>query len=175
MRIITGDLLLADTEYIIQQNCCTAIKAHGLSKTIASKWPDVNPYKDRRKLKGNWSILEDRPEPGSIEVYNFDVACDTGLKGVICIFAQVCHGLPYKYEDPLKMDEKYGDTPKDRIQYFTECLQLIETLDPKPKSIGIPYKIGCGLAGGSWIKYESIIRKWSEANPDIDVRIYKLD
>jgi hypothetical protein len=40
MRYIIGDLLEADGEYIVQQNCCTALKAHGLSENITVKWPE---------------------------------------------------------------------------------------------------------------------------------------
>lgn len=172
-RIVKGDLLKADTEYIIQQTCCTAIKAHGLSEHIAAKWPQINPYKERKKLKGNWSVAEDRPEPGSILIYEFDVPKITGLKGVICAFAQYCHGRPHIYKDPLELDEKFGDNPVDRIRYFKECLEGIASLNPK--SVGFPYKIGSGLAGGSWIKYEKLIQDWSDLHPDIDVRIYKLE
>ena len=174
MRYIIGDLLEADTEYIVQQNCCTALRAHGLSETIAKKWPYVNPYKDRRKYKGNWAVLEDRPQPGSIMIYEFDPQQDSGLKGVICAFAQVSHSQPRRYKDPLEMDEKLGDDFIDRIRYFSECLEAISTIEPKPKSVGFPYKIGCGLAGGNWTKYEYLIKKWSEKNSDIDVCIYRL-
>jgi hypothetical protein len=173
MRYIKGDVLEADAEYIVQQNCCTAIRAHGLSETIAKKWPDINPYKDRRQFKGNWAVLEDRPQPGSILVYEFDNP--VSLKGVICAFAQVCHGKPNRYKDPLGMDISLGDDFIDRSRYFAQCLEAISQIEPRPKSVGFPYKIGCGLAGGSWKKYEYLIRKWSEANPDIDVQIYRLD
>ncbi len=174
MRYIEGDLLEADTEYIVQQNCCTALKARGLSEAITKKWPVVNPYKDRRRYKGNWAVLEDRPNPGSLLIYEFGPKPETGLKGVICAFAQVGHGMPGRYKDPLEMDEKLGDSLIDRIRYFSECLESISTIEPKPKSVGFPYKIGCGLAGGNWTKYEHLIQKWSEKNPSIDVRIYRL-
>lgn len=83
--VIQGNLLEADTEYIVQQNCCTAVRAHGLSQIIANKWPEINPYKDRKSFKGNWSIAKDRPEPGSILVYEFEDP--NTIKGVICAFA----------------------------------------------------------------------------------------
>ncbi len=170
--IVQGDLLNANTEYIVQQTNCTAIKPHGLSEMISSKWMQINPYKERRKLRNNWAIAEDRPEPGTILVYEFDIPIITGLKGVICAFAQYSHGKSHTYKDPLGFDEKYGDDSIHRIQYFNECLEAIASLHPK--SVGFPYKIGCGLAGGSWIKYEKLIRNWSDSNPEIDVRIYKL-
>ena len=169
-KVITGNLLEATTEYIVQQNCCTALKAKGLSEAIATKWPGVDTYKDRKRYKGNWAVKEDRPEPGTIEVYTFDPP-STFLKGVISAFAQVCHGKPGVYKDPLGLDTK--DSASDRQTYFTECLEAIATLEPK--SVGFPYKIGCGLAGGSWTIYEKILKTWSQKNPTIDVVVYKMD
>jgi hypothetical protein len=174
-RLENGDLLHATTQYIVQQNCCTGIKAHGLSEIISKKWSDINPYKERRCYKGSWAIKEDRPQPGDICVYDFDNPLSTGLRGVICMFAQYCHGKCRKYKDPLGLDDKFGDDPIDRIRYFSQCLELIASLEPRPQSIGFPWRIGCGLAGGVWSHYEQIIRKWSKTNDDIDVVIYKLD
>jgi hypothetical protein len=167
--IVSGNLLDADVQYIAQQNCCTACKAHGLSEDIARKLPELNPYKNRRKIKGknNWAILEDRPEVGSIEIYEFEDNC---LPSVICMFAQYCHGKPGIYKDPLGLDGH--DTAKDRLRYFKECLAGIATL--KPESVGFPYKIGCGLAGGDWKLHESEIKRWSIEN-SIHVKVYKLE
>lgn len=81
--------------------------------------------------------------------------------------------MPYKTinGDFLEASVDYiGDLPIDRFRYFSECLEAIVTLNQK--TIGIPYKIGCGLGGGNWTKYELLIRQWSERNPDIDVSIY---
>jgi hypothetical protein len=44
----------------------------------------------------------------------------------------------------------------------------------KPESVGFPYKIGCGLAGGDWKLYESEIKRWSIEN-SIHVKVYKLE
>ena len=149
-KITEGDLLKASTEYIVQQNCCTAVRAHGLSEIIASKWSEVNPYKDRKKYKGNWAVKEDRPEPGTIMVYElvYPEQREDQLKGVICAFAQYCHGKPGIYKDPLGLDKK--DKSTDRIGYFRECIETITELNPK--SVGFPYRIGCGLAGGDWVQ-----------------------
>jgi hypothetical protein len=53
------------------------------------------------------------------------------------------------------------------------CLESITEL--KPKSIGFPWKIGCGLAGGDWKTYYSVILEWSKKNPEIYCVFYKLD
>ncbi len=167
-QVVKGDLLEADVDYIVQQNCCTAVKAAGLSKAIATKWPQVNPYKERKAYKNNWAVAEDRPEPGSILVYEFE---NENLKGVVCAFAQVSHSKPGVYNDPLGFVKE--DSAKDRQRYFKECLDAIVEL--KPKSVGFPYKIGCGLAGGSWSVYEKILQSWSQENPSISVLVYQIE
>jgi O-acetyl-ADP-ribose deacetylase (regulator of RNase III) len=159
--IVNGNLLDATADYIVQQCCCTALKPSGLSKAIADKWPEANPYKNRRRYKYNWAVAEDRPQPGTIATYG----------RVVCAFAQVCQGKPGAYKDPLGLDQ--NDSAANRADYFAKCLEAI--LDLKPASVAFPYKIGCGLAGGSWHIYEDIIKKWSDKNPSIQVTLYKLE
>ena len=162
---VTGDLLESDCEYIAQQNCCTAVRAHGLSALISTEFPEVNPYSCRKVYRGNWSTAETRGVPGTIQVYR-------GVTdySIICMFAQYNHGKPGVYKDPLGLDTH--DTPADRMGYFRKCLEEISKLSPK--SVGFPFKIGSGLAGGSWLLYERMIRQWSTENPEIIVKIYRL-
>ena len=103
-------------------------------------------------------------------MYEFDTPLETGLIGVICAFAQYNHGKPGKYKDPLGLD--HADDPIDRLGYFAQCLDAVATLSPK--SVGMPWKIGCGLGGGSWIKYEQVIQKWAADYPHVDVVLYRL-
>ena len=39
--------------------------------------------------------------------------------------------------------------------------------------IGIPYKIGCGLAGGDWGEVEKMLQKLSDEHKQ-DIYLYKL-
>ena len=64
------------------------------------------------------------------------------------------------------------DTLEDRYDYFIECLQKITELNIT--SIAIPYKIGCGLAGGNWEEYYNALNEWANKNPNIKIVIYKL-
>lgn len=162
-KYVRGDLLEATTEYIVQQNNCTGIKAAGLSESISKKWPGINIYSERRKGKGNTCVKEDESGPGTIFLYEFEDTKDDELKGVICAFAQVTPG---------KQNPEQNDSAKERQQYFLECLEQILLLEPK--SVGFPYKIGCGLAGGNWLIYEKMIQDWSKRNPEIDVVIYQM-
>ena len=170
--IVTGDLLeVTDAEYIVQQTCCTACSAQGLSKAISTKWPSINPYAERRRWgRTNWAVQEDRAEPGTIAVYEFEAPPQGTLKGVVCAFAQVCHGKPGMAKDPLGLAA--ADTAADRLRYFQSCLDCLEELGAT--SVAFPYGIGCGLAGGVWVKYEAMLKQWSAAHPAVEVRIVKL-
>jgi hypothetical protein len=158
---VIGNILDSNEDFILQQNCCTTTKAQGLSLAIAQKWPLSDPYRDRVKAKGNWATIESRDTPGSIKV----------LGKVICLFSQYSHGKPNGgLKDPLNV--VIPDSAEDRLQYFVSCLNLVSDL--APKSVAIPFKIGCGLAGGNWQKYYNAISDWALLNPSISVKIYKL-
>lgn len=157
---IDGNILDATEEYILQQCCCTAIRPHGLSEILAIKWNDTNVYSQRKGVgKRNMAIAEDRPSIGTIKV--------VGQRKVICAFAQYAMGKPGKYDSC-----GVSDTSEDRINYFKKCLLEIEKLNPS--SIAIPYKIGCGLAGGDWNIYNTLLNNWANNNSNIKIVIYKL-
>jgi O-acetyl-ADP-ribose deacetylase (regulator of RNase III) len=165
IQTVQGDLLSSTSQYIVQQTCCTALNAHGLSDVIAQKWPHINPYTSRKRLFRNWATIDTRDSPGTIKVYENENA-----PHVICAFGQYTHGKPGKYEDPAK--QSVIDDATARLLYFKQCLDQISAL--KPTSVSFPFRIGCGLAGGNWTLYSAALSEWSNANPDIAVTIYKL-
>ena len=72
----------------------------------------------------------------------------------------------------------YSDTKKfKREEWFKQCLdKLLDETDglAYPFDINFPYKIGCGLAGGNWEKYRSMIDEFAKGY-DGDVFIVKRD
>lgn len=160
ITIKEGNLLEATEEYIVQQNCCTAIRAQGLSAAIAAKWPECNPYSSRKPFapRLNWAAERDRDIPGTIRVL--------GGK-VICAFAQYKHGSG---KDPSSI--VYPDDKESRCVYFQQCLEKIAEI--APKSLAFPYGIGCGLAGGNWTVYSAMIDAFAQKYPQISIVIYKL-
>lgn len=158
MRIITGDLLDATEDYIVQQCNCLSVRPHGLSDTIAKKWKHANPYALRRAVQGrNLAVASDRAVPGTIQV----------LGRIICAFGQVAMGKPGDYDSCGT-----PDTAAHRLAYFKACLD--QTAQLKPKSLALPFMIGCGLAGGKWSDYEAALRAFAKDHPDIDLVVYKL-
>jgi len=161
MKTVQGDVLLTTAYYILQQCNCLTTRAYGLSSAIAKKFPYANVYAKRKKF-GNQSI------PGTIEI------C-TGTPNIICLYGQW---------NPGKPSDSYSNTfPDDyinRIEYFknglNEVLLYFQT-DNIPCQIAVPYKIGCGLAGGDWKEYYKILvdfdKKLQEENLG-EIIIYKL-
>src|SRR3982751_2657294 len=174
MIIKKGDLLTAGEEFILQQNNCIGCKPHGLSAAIALRFPYANPYAARRPIgKRNMAMEEDRPEPGTIKVFRppddvgDSVACGaTGkLPTFVSMFAQYGMGKPFAYNNGGP--DAHPDDFALRHQWFQRCLYAVADL--QPKSVALPYNIGCGLAQGDWLTYEGIIRSWADSHPEIAV------
>ena len=164
IKIINGDLLEAKAEYICQQSNCISVKPHGLSKAIKDKF-DIDPYSNRRCFYGkNYAVSEDHSKPGTIQVFK----SKNGQK-IICMFAQYGMGKPNSYGQ-----NKINDSFEKRLEWFNQCLLEIAKL--KPKSLAFPYRIGCGLAQGHWIMdYYPALKNFSKQNPDILIKLYKLE
>lgn len=177
-EIVTGDLLESKETIIMQQCCCTATKAHGLSLLIANKLK-VNVYSSRRAIGNrNCAILEDRPKTGTCSLVLIPNTNDK-KQYVASLFGQYAMGIPGKYHQ----DHKIPDTSKDREIYFKESLEHLYKLCEKNKEIfkhdiydiAAPFKIGCGLAGGKWENYVLMLNEWLQNHPKIKLKIYKLD
>ena len=67
------------------------------------------------------------------------------------------------YQDICK-EHNIVDDHDSRIIWFKQCLQLLEKkiIKLECKLVAFPFKIGCGLAGGNWNQYKSIITEWSQ-------------
>lgn len=164
MKIIEGDILNSQEEYIVQQCNCLTITSSGLSKTLADKWSWADPYSKRRRIGSrNLAIEEDRDAPGTIRILS------SNDKNVICMFAQWAPGKCQKYKSYPSYEI---DTYPNRKIWFQKCLDLIADIDGI-KSIAFPYKIGCGLAGGNWNDYYEMLEEFDK-NTSIEVVIYKI-
>jgi hypothetical protein len=56
--------------------------------------------------------------------------------------------------------ERYrADTPEQREMWFQHCLQALGRLPYE--TLAFTYKIGCGLAGGQWTRYQRFIHDFA--------------
>lgn len=140
---IKGDLLNSSSTYIAQQCNCVTVKSLGLSKTIADRYPYANVYSQRTKPS----------EPGTILICKSPVS---ESPNVICMFAQYCPGKSGDYSHYYKTPPA-PDTKENRQLWFQQCLDLI--VEQKIEYVSMPAKIGCGLAGGDWKIYKSLLEK----------------
>lgn len=153
MNIKEANLLAATEDYIVQQNACLCSKPKGLSQAIAGAFPHGNPYTTKGRSPGTTVILGN----GLDQRY------------VACLFAQVATGKPGSYNS-----HGTPDSAKDREQYFVNCLERLAEQISHTASVAIPYKIGCGLAGGNWKHYEAILNDWMSRHPGLRVVLYKI-
>jgi hypothetical protein len=64
------------------------------------------------------------------------------------------------------------DSADARIHWFCSCLKKVSELDPKPESIACAKLIGCGLAGGHFPHYETVLKTFSE---EFNIRVVMYD
>lgn len=142
--LIEGDLLKSDAKYICHQTNCFTSTGSNLAKAMFEKFPHSDIYAPRANYE-----REELPLPG-------ENPGDIVIKGngvderyVINMMSQMFSG-----------GVRYPDGAKDgfiaRQRYFKDCLLKIMKI-PALTSIAFPYKIGCGVAGGSWETYEQLI------------------
>jgi hypothetical protein len=127
-----------------------------------------NVYGLRKPIKkgGNTARSEDRPQAGTVQI----LGNGKDQRYIACLFAQYAMGKPGVYAT-----DGIPDTATDRQKYFEQSLEALAAQIPTDASLAIPYRIGCGLAGGSWPIYERMLKEWHSRHSGLKVKIYKLD
>lgn len=134
IKVIDGDLFDATAPIICHQVNCQGKMGSGVAKQICAKYPAV--YRQYMYLCGDKSPSELLGHAQFI--YGTD-------KIVVNMFAQDKYG----YDGC-----RYTDYPA-----FTQCLHGIAKKVASGETIAMPYKIGCGLAGGDWNTVYGLIEK----------------
>lgn len=140
---INCDIFKAPIDVLIHQANCFHTMGGGIASAIKLRFPEVyeadltTGYGDRNKL-GGYS-LANTSKSGSIKyVYN--------------LYSQFNYGAEKRQTD---YEAFYRGMEKIRVISVPE--------DGKFLSIGIPYMIGCGLAGGNWKIIEIMIQEiWKD-------------
>jgi O-acetyl-ADP-ribose deacetylase (regulator of RNase III) len=156
LKIVNGSLLDSDYQYIAHQCNCHSQRGAGLASAIFKAFPWADVYSSRSE-RGNDSSLF-----GSITIHG-DPKRDQRV--VINIYGQLKPGKP----SPGR------DSAASRLQAFRKALDKIAEL-PELESIGFPYGIGCGLAGGDWNEYEKLLEDFAErvSGSGVSVILYRL-
>ena len=179
MNIVSGDLLndSNNLNFILQQLNCLCVKPHGLSKTISDKYPHGKIYEARQKeYRRNLAVEKDRDDPGSV-IVSFPSPSNKLRPIIIGLFGQYDFGKSY-----YKNNRPILDPPESnqlREIWFQSCLNTFRNwlvdnnYDNDNTRIGLPYGIGCGLAGGNWNTYHPMIKNF-EKEIKCQVILYKL-
>jgi hypothetical protein len=170
MKHLKGNILDVRTGYILQQCNCITVRPYGLSADLSRRFPGTCPYDYRKPIRPgvNMSREEDRSEPGTVMIIGTEDGPD-----IINLFGQY---TPGKAKPNSVLDKS-----SDREKYFQNGLDaLIDFFDrtTEPITIAVPYKIGCGLAGGQWNHYKKMLDDFEKTMIDkgmyIDMTIYEL-
>ena len=147
MQVVSGDILESDKDFIAHQCNCVSKSGLGLAKSLFDKFPNANTYKNRQRA----SI------PGTIEFFPIR----DSKQFIVNMYAQFVPGK--NYNEP-------------RLEWFQQSLNSFSDIVGKRQvSLALPYKIGCGLAGGDWNRYFNVIDTFSRKHPNIQITLYKKD
>ena len=160
IKIVNGDLLKSNLSLIAHQTNCLGVMGAGIAKSIKNKWNIVyTQYANFCKnLEYSKKLL------GKCQI------CTTGwfpTKYVANLFGE------YSFTESVAPYENrhtdYNALKKAllKLKAFCEDEEVIE--------VGIPYKLGCGLAGGDWdgVVYP-MLRELFANDSTITLYIYKL-
>ncbi len=146
---VKGSILDAKEDFICHQCNCVSKTSAGLAFLLFQRYPEANDYLRRSKPS----------VPGTVALHSL------GEQSIFNLFAQYNPGRSRGVLDSREL----------RLEWFSACLDKCLELAPAGSTYALPYGIGCGLAGGTWTFYWSILKKWSEDHRINKVVLYQLD
>lgn len=157
VHTIKGNLLTSDVTVLIHQANCQVIMGGGIAKQLAKTYPSVLSA-DR-----NYNIPKGEQRMGKVS-HSF-VDGPSGRLLVMNLYAQTYTGVA-----------RSDDEQQLRYDSFRRGLRSILNVVnkmKKPQKIGLPYGIGCGLAGSDWSIISGIIQDVADEF-NHDIYLYKL-
>jgi O-acetyl-ADP-ribose deacetylase (regulator of RNase III) len=148
--VVKGDLLQSDCHVIAHQaNCFSSMEA-GIAKQIKQIYPEA------------YQADRDFPYPPEERLGKISVAKVDTNRYVVNLYGQ------YHYDGPGPKTD-YAALEKALIEMFDYDYEGIN--NPK---FGVPFNIGCGLAGGNWGIVSEILDRVSEQFKQT-IYAYKLE
>lgn len=156
LEIINGNLLDSPDTYIAHQCNCVTKGASGVARAIFDKWPTANDYAEGTHGKF-----------GEVKIHQVGIP-----KFIVNMFTQYNTG------------DQSADEGKDREVAFGNALLFMSRNLSRhsqelkiPLTISFPYLIGCGLAGGNWDHYLTMLNLFNEIieQEDGKVTLYRLE
>lgn len=160
IKIVNGDLLQSNLPLIAHQTNCLGVMGAGIAKAIKNKWNIVyTQYVDKcRHYNYSKDLL------GKCQVC---VTEDEPIKFIANLFGE------YSFTEsvaPFENRHTDYDALKKALLHLKTLCENTEIIE-----IGIPYKLGCGLAGGDWdgVVYP-MLQELFATDSTITLYIYKL-
>lgn len=145
-----GDILQSGATIICHQVNCQNVMGSGLAKQIKIQFPVVfNEYQKFCKLYQLPRNCLGKVQLVKINDKQFIANC----------FGQLNYGYGVKQTDYKALKKCFSDLIKYVNGRDVVYLEKSILFNPKTTTIAIPYKIGCGLAGGDWDIVKSIIEE----------------
>ena len=150
MNFKHGNILEATENIIVHQVNNLGIMGAGLALQIKNKWPDV--YTEYKKYIHQMNTIKSTKHTliGSIHLVPIN-----NNQVIINMFSQNGISRTKRTTDYDAME-----------QCFKQIQKIIQETN---HTVAIPYKIGCGLAGGDWNIVQNLIEKYLP-----NATIYKL-
>ena len=160
IEIVSGDLLQSNLPLIDHQTNCLGVMGAGIARSIKNKWTDV--YIQYANFCKNLEYYKNLL--GKCQI------CTTGessVRFVANLFGE------YSFTESVA---PYENRHTDYEALKKALLNLKAFCEDKDiKELGIPYKLGCGLAGGDWdgVVYPMLQELFAK-DSTITLYIYKL-
>lgn len=163
IHVVKGDIFTTHCDIICHQVNCQGVMGHGIAKQVKEKYRGVfDEYKrycdahaDNRAAMLGEALI--------VDMYYGAAVCDWLVnresKYIANIFGQLTYGAG------LRTDYKALVSGLEVVANFAREHNL---------SVAIPYKIGCGLAGGDWNKV-SVFIEGVFAGSNLEVLMYRYE
>ena len=163
IHVVNGDIFKTHCNIICHQVNCQGVMGHGIAKQVKEKYHGVfNEYKrycdshaDNRTAMLGEALI--------VDMYYGAAVCDWLVnresKYIANIFGQLTYGAG------LRTDYKALVSGLEVVANFAREHNL---------SVAIPYKIGCGLAGGDWNEV-SVLIEGVFAGSNLEVFMYRYE
>lgn len=148
MEIFDKDIFTCTEDIIVHQTNCQGVMGSGIAKQVKEKYPEVfNAY------------------------YHY---CKTHIVPDLLGTSLICEANDGKIIANVFGQNGFGAGLQTDYDALRNALQEVHDFAKEnKKSVAIPYKLGCGLAGGDWNKVFDMI---TDVFSDIDnCNIYRLE
>lgn len=152
-----GDLLKSDCTTILHQANCFSTMGAGIAKSIAEMYPEAAAVDRYSEYSPDYKFGK----------FTYAVA-DNGVT-VVNLYGQYDLGpleTKYRTSDRMRM-------LSNALNFFLFTAKSGFGNNIDLSKIGVPYGMGCGLAGGDWDVVKQILENAS-LNHKVDIYVYKL-